>query len=468
MSRVKATLMLDPARRQEQLAFVRERVNADDIREFGDQLWVSILEDQAPRFAEAGIYVQFHPEADSIVLPAIVFDPPADEPDPPADLRATEPTGATTAYYLVKYFAPPDSSWIDDLHAIDGTLVDDVPTQAAVYRFTAENAGLARALPFVEWVGLFHPAYALSFDLAGREEPYSARDLHGLAIAALAPPEDAQGNVRVMPFADALTADIRSGVEATGATVAGDNGHVLVVNANATQVRQVLKVPGVRAVERHLERSFFNQRAGIIIAANQVRTFPAIDFLVNLDGAGEIVHVVDSGLDNGAGFPLHPDIAGRVVGLFNSNDPLPPAPPAPLPAPVLPTADFEQHGTHVTGSIAGNGAQAGAFPPPPPAPPANPTTPRGVAPNAQIFFTSVNAGLPPDTRPNRNPLQSVLNFNNFIQWFQAAHDAGARVHNNSWGSNNNNQYTNAGSGAIDRFAYLNPDSVVLFSAGNSE
>src|SRR5262249_16922453 len=82
MSRVKATLMLDRARRQEQLDFVRERVNPDDIREFGDHLWVSMVEDQAPRFSEAGIYVQFHPEADSIILPATIFNPPTDEPDP--------------------------------------------------------------------------------------------------------------------------------------------------------------------------------------------------------------------------------------------------------------------------------------------------------------------------------------------------------------------------------------------------
>jgi hypothetical protein len=449
VSRQPAVLVLDPVRRQDQLRMILERVGEPIA--FGDQLWVEITEEQGTRFADAGIFVQFHPDADVVELPAVVFRPPAEEPELPADLRATDPAGAATAYYVLRYVAPPDPSWIDALHDLGGTLVEDLPSQAAIVRLTAAHAEAARALPFVGWLGLFHPAYALGFQVAGRTEPHTARDLGTLTVDPAAIPSQPNGNVRIQPFADLTTADIRAAAEAAGATVVIDTGHLLIVSAAPEAVRALLRVPGVRTIERNLQPELFNQRAGIILGANQVRSFRNVDFLTNLDGSGEIVHILDSGLDNGAGFPMHPDLGARVINIVNAN------------GPALPTADFEIHGTHVAGSIAGDGTQAGAWPAPPPPPPANPTTPRGIAPAAQITFSSVNNGPPPAAGA-----VAPLNFNNYIVAHQNAHLQGARVHNNSWGSGNNNTYTNTESGAIDRFCYLNPESVVLFAAGNDE
>ena len=56
MSRKKAALILDPNRRREQMAYVSER--AEILHEFGGQLWVSMTEAQAGRFANRGITVQ--------------------------------------------------------------------------------------------------------------------------------------------------------------------------------------------------------------------------------------------------------------------------------------------------------------------------------------------------------------------------------------------------------------------------
>jgi hypothetical protein len=62
MSRIKAALILDPDRRDEQLAYLSERVRI--LSKAGDQLWVSMTEDQSERFAGQGIAVQPHEEAD--------------------------------------------------------------------------------------------------------------------------------------------------------------------------------------------------------------------------------------------------------------------------------------------------------------------------------------------------------------------------------------------------------------------
>ena len=113
MSRKKAVLILDPNRRPEQMAFIHER--AQGILELGDALWTSITAAQAERFAAQGILVQFYEDADLVDLPAVIFNPAEGDPEPPAELAATSPTGDETAYYLVQFVAPPESEWIADI-----------------------------------------------------------------------------------------------------------------------------------------------------------------------------------------------------------------------------------------------------------------------------------------------------------------------------------------------------------------
>src|SRR5215207_6796275 len=98
MSRIKAALILDPDRREEQLSYLSERVST--LHEAGDQLWVSMTEEQADRLARQGIAVQLHEEADLIELPAVTFDPAAGSPEPPDDLRAAPPPQGATGYHL--------------------------------------------------------------------------------------------------------------------------------------------------------------------------------------------------------------------------------------------------------------------------------------------------------------------------------------------------------------------------------
>src|SRR5256885_197267 len=105
MSRFKASLLLDPHRREDQVALVRERVSL--WHEFGDLIWTEITDEQAEFFAQQGIVVQFQKTADLVLLPAVMFDPAEGEPEPPEELMAVAPSGGTTAYYLVQFNAPP-------------------------------------------------------------------------------------------------------------------------------------------------------------------------------------------------------------------------------------------------------------------------------------------------------------------------------------------------------------------------
>jgi hypothetical protein len=439
----RAVLMLDPQRRLEQIAFIAQR--DPNYREFGERIWALLDETQADIFAREGILVQFQTESDLVEVPAGVFRAPAEVPQPPADLAATEPTGSDRAYYIVLFLASLPE-FVDGVTALEGELIDDLPGPAVIFKLTSEQAAQVRALSYVVWIGLYHPAYALHYDLAGSSEPLNAVAIGRIAVDPTRVVDNPDGNLQVVPFADVPPGNLQPALEAAGATMVNNLGYAMVISAPASSVPDLLRVPGLHALERHVPATLSNQRAAIIIGADQVRNFRRTDFLVNLNGAGETVHVYDSGLDNGNGFPIHPDLAGRVnLPISNANA-------------VAITADFEMHGTHVAGTIAGDGSSArGAR-----------TVPTGIAPAAQIEFTSVNAALPPDTAPNRNPAQARLSFANFLPAFTRAAAAGARVHNNSWGNDAGNAYTPGTSGQIDRYCFLNPEEVVVFAAGNSE
>lgn len=446
-----ATLRLDPNSRGEQLRFVSDRARV--VHAFGDQVWTNITPELAERLRAAGIEVQMHEEAYLVDLPAVLFDPlEHGEPRPPLELSAPEPAPPETAYYLVQFAAPPEPSWIAAVEELGAVYAGDVPQLAAFFRMTPEQADAARALEEqVRWVGPHHPVYALDYRLAGRETPFSAADLRSARIDASDFVEDGKVRVQITVFDGVTTEETLPLVEAAGAQDAADTGHNLVAGIAPEDLPKLLAVPGVRAVEPYREPELAAQRAGIIIGANQVRNLGNVDFLVNLDGAGEIVGVLDSGLDNGALPTVHPDLndpatgASRVVSIGNIN----PTPPA------RPTADNFPHGTHVVGCIAGNGAAARAA--------GTATVPRGIAPAARIVFHSVSLSAPA-APSGKNP----MDFSRYLRAFKAAYAAGARVHNNSWSGVNSNVYTVGNSHVLDAFVFTHPDMLILFAAGNDE
>ncbi len=458
---MKALLTFDPFRLPEQLAYVTDR--ASILLQIGESAWVDINQTVADRFSEQGILVTLYSadltqDVDQVHVPAAFFDPLAGEPQPPADLAASAPSGSDTAYFIVQFVGPPQVEWISTLAELECLFVEDCPLHACIFRLTADQATAVRAQPMVRWVGPYHPAYAASFSLCGREEPFGAVDLAGLAIDPARLAANPIGCLALSFFDDVATADARPAVEAAGATVVTDTGFLLAVNLGgdaAAQSKALLRLPGLKALEPRSATEPANQRAGVISGVNQVRDFGNTNFLVNLDGTGEVAASIDTGFDTGFGTPVHGDLAGRITinNLFgpanaaNTADSLLTATGNPLP-----------HGTHTSGTIAGNGSQSGLWAPLPV--PANPSNPRGMAPNAQLILHAA-----------RNPATAnSFDTANFIQGMTNAQAAGARLHNNSWGVQGvtNNVYDAANSLVIDRFCFLNPESLVLFATHNNE
>ncbi|MDQ3787804.1 MAG: S8 family serine peptidase, partial [Actinomycetota bacterium] len=128
------------------------------------------------------------------------------------------------------------------------------------------------------------------------------------------------------------------------------------------------------------------------------------------------------------------------------------------------------HGTHVTGSVLGNGAAAVAA--------GSDMVPAGVAPAAKVFFQAIEQevhwksadqlraeGLPV---PEVWPPKAISLYGlpaDLGRLFAQAYEAGVRIHTNSWGAPAKGDYTES-SRAVDEFMWTHPDMLILFSAGN--
>lgn len=187
--------------------------------------------------------------------------------------------------------------------------------------------------------------------------------------------------------------------------------------------RDIEALPEVRQVTEYVEPKLSNEVARRLLGLDaNPDPAPVPDWPHT--GDDEIVAVADSGLDD-----AHPDFSGRVVQLVARGRP-------------GDTSDPQGHGTHVAGSVLGNGAASGG-------------THRGTAPGAKLFFQSIMdsqgglGGLPID-------LQDL---------FDEAYQAGARVHNNSWSADTRSFYT-FNALEVDEYVASHPDLLVVIAAGN--
>lgn len=440
MTRQKAVLLLDPRRRREQRAYLAERVNI--LQQTGDQLWAAVTERQVARFTDRGIRVQLRDHADLLELPAIVFDPLEGEARPPEQLSA--PVEGDAAYHLVQFVAPPTQAWLGAVARLGGEYVQAVPVHAAAFRLPGDAPGRVAALRFVRWVGPHRPTYALHHSLAGRAEPFTRRTLRDLRVSDEHLPTGDEGNVEVRAFEGADREAFRDAINVTGAEIRHPTDDGLVLDVDSTSLSAVLRLSATFVIEPYIAPQPAVAHGRVIAGLGRSSGVRGLPASVDLRGEGEIVGVIDTGLDTGEVTDLHSDVGDRVLEIHHRTSPGDPVP------------DVPKHGTHVTGIIASHGSGghdpdgvgAGEHV-------------LGIAPSSHIVF--------------QGPLQGGA-----VRSFLHAHRAGARIHNNSWrtlGRDRDeghplpwaNTYIEDGvAHAIDRFCAFSPDDLVVFVAGNEE
>ena len=173
-----------------------------------------------------------------------------------------------------------------------------------------------------------------------------------------------------------------------------------------------------------------------------------------VDGSGIVVTVADSGLDSGVNdSTMHADFSDHILDVVSWG--MTPGEASSCGSAADDGAsDIDGHGTHVAGSVLGDGTNSSG-------------NIKGMAPEAQLYFQAIGvwcanaATSPRDYRYSLNGLPS-----NLTELFKAGADNGSRVHTNSWGSPVAGDYTTSSMQA-DIAARDYQNMTILFSAGNS-
>ncbi len=354
----------------------------------------------------------------------------------PSRLPSVGAKPTKTGVYIVQFVGPVQAAWKASLRAAGGQIGGYLPDDAFVVRLEADALARVAALPFVRWIGPYRSVYKLPPALL--KGTATAPRSYRLYLAPWGDLRAAQAALRTMGIAARV------------------DGRVLAATLDEAQLHAVAERADVLWIEpRPLMRPFNNVGGGEIMRGS-------VAWTNGYHGEGVTVAVADSGLDTGDPTAIHADFAGRVAHISSW--------------PVVPTAYTEfgdgcvvanagaddgpadldtGHGTHVTGSVAGNGARSGGLL-------------KGLAYSATITFQAVEqyvrwrdpadcllpegyylAGIPDDTR----------------QLLAEAYGWGARVYNVSWGGDAGGAYDETAA-QFDDFVYNHPDMVIVVAAGN--
>jgi len=350
----------------------------------------------------------------------------------PANLLLSAYPGDGDGYYIVQFHGPIATPDREALAALGAEVFDYLPDFAFVAKMGNETRTAVEAMEEVRWVGLYQPAYRLSPALSA------------------APEDDTPIEVVASVFRGEELAPIIAQVETWDGAILDQSQtewkSKLVISISPSRLADLATIAGVRWIEKAPEWKLANNESADIMGVRKVWNTHG------LYGDGQTIAVCDTGLDQGSASPasLHDDFedgsgGSRGAGIHdrvNQGE----------------GADDVNsgHGTHVAGSVLGNGDLSGATPGSHIYPDAAYV---GIAPEASLVFQAVeNDLLPPPN--NLTGIPADLN-----TLFAQAASSGATLHTNSWGSAVEGEYTSY-SQDVDEYVWNHKDFTILFAAGN--
>lgn len=384
-----------------------------------------------------------------LTLSGVHFDTMQGEPQIAAGLRSS----ASDPYFLIQFYAPVKQEWLSNLEALGVQFLGYQPNYTYIVRMDPTLLSSVRQARAVQWVGAYHPAYRLASD-AELQRALSYDGKVALKLRAL-PGENLAALLQEMEQIG-VSADL----------ISSQQPAVIRLWATPEQTLQLAALPGVYRIEPYILPKLENDRSAYVTNTWNVWRAARNGLLQDLMGEGQIAGMVDSGMDNNSVLPLINDFYSFANGVKTSRVV------AALPGAgctgscICYTQDNDLasgHGTHVAGSILGNGynsllqqglaAQAQN---------ANPNYDYafgiGQAPEARLAFAHT-AGKVYTNEGTLCGLDPVYN-----TWM-SLYDQGARNVNNSWGSNNNTYSDDAID--ADQVMWERQDYLILAAAGNA-
>lgn len=379
--------------------------------------------------------VQAQSEEALIRLQAATFDPLNDgEPV----VVVASPDAPANPYLIVQFAGPVQPTWLDQIELLGGEVLGYIPDNAHIVRIAPEDADQLRSLSGVRWVGTYHPGYKLSPALAASTSLASA---------------SSKVDITVMAFAGESLAEVRSVLADLGATFLDEAdtpvGVIFRVIIPADAIPALMQNPAIGWLEGYTPAEIANNQGRAILNVETI--WEDLGFY----GENQIVAVSDSGLSvqgqlnrdflNAQGNSrLVRGFAPSEMNLANQEC-----------SAKTDFTDINGHGTHVAGSVLGNGANSGSNP----ASRLYADSFAGGAPEARLVFMALNTD-------GSSGIQCISTNGSFIA---KGYEEGARISSNSWGGFNPQDPANYNvvSSITDNYIWNNKDYLVLFAAGNA-
>ncbi|EFR01364.1 serine peptidase [Nannizzia gypsea CBS 118893] len=335
----------------------------------------------------------------------------------------------------------------DELERLGVDILEYVSPKTYLCCYKPTDLAAIRSLPFVAWANVYMDMFVVESSM--KTAPTS-NTVAGFANAVPKSARRRMVDVILHHDVDATSKELQEELSmATRADISS-------MNVGAKKIRmmvqnqhldEVAAIDGVRSIQEVHPAVLFNNKAVPIIKGDAdtsgdhpIGTTETKEKASALpyEGEGQIVAIGDTGFDKGSTTDTHPAFKGRVKHLYALGRTEPAR-----------SDDPDGHGTHVCGSVLGDGfseKMGGKI--------------QGTAPKATLVLQSLLdsqnglGGIPDD-------LTQL-----FIQPYK---EQGARIHTNSWGSNAPGRQLpyNINSEEIDRFVWEHQDMVILFAAGNA-
>lgn len=353
------------------------------------------------------------------------FDPLETEPTIPTELRL-EPD-ALSNYYLIQFTGPVKNVWKNEIIKHGGIIYDYIPHFTFIVSLKNSEVDKLEKLPFVRWIGYYHPAYKISPYIGKMEYKDPARA------------NDPWLNLRVSLFYDADVDKVISQLKDLGAQIEKIACHEeyrikrIIFDISPEKLNEVAHIKSIKWIEEMPEYTLYNNTTRWVLQTNVSND--TVLWAHGIRGDGQILSVMDTGIDylscffrDPEGDPFGPDHRKiQAHHLYGSAQ----------------AYDDHGHGTHVSGTACGNDYTMTY------------DEYNGMAKNARMVMQDISYGGGNLTPPS--PLTTG---------FQDAMNDGAFAQTNSWGYTSGSQYATE-SRDIDNFMYNNKYFLVLFAAGNS-
>ncbi|KAJ6118182.1 Peptidase S8/S53 subtilisin/kexin/sedolisin [Penicillium samsonianum] len=353
--------------------------------------------------------------------------------DPEAELpvlRALhlESEDATNSdYILVQSVEPLSTEQEDEIEWLGVDIQQYVSKNTYLCGFKGTDLESIRRLPYISWVNVYLDMFVIQSSLKAPAETTTLSSFPAVPKDRTSHTVDLILHKDVDLSAAHVASEIAAAAHADPDTLHTGSSKIR-INVQNQYLEGLATLDCVKSIQPVYPARLFNNRAIEILGS------PLQINGTQYEGEGQVVAVADTGFDKGSTVDTHPAFRNRVKQLYALGRP-------------GRSDDPDGHGTHVCGSVLGDG------------------------------FSSTMGGRISGAAPKASlVVQSLLDRNNnlggiptdFTEIFSPPYEKdGARIHTNSWGSSAYRQVPyNPASEEIDQFVWDHQDMVILFAAGN--